>query len=539
MNAQQNSLALKYDIFVDNVQQLLNTSVEKDYIDKLNLIGKLLHRNVLNDDDNIVIKERIKSLQEECRKLYFKLKTSARLLDKACSERDKVEKEKEYLTLQLAKLYNFLNKSSCLEQNVQNGSVVGANPAARKRQHNNTDDLLSGLSYSRTDTSDDGSSYKNAADATNTGSDCFPEKKNLTFNIPFRDYIHKTNSVEGYTVVATTTVTTTNKDSIIAMSEITPKQPTNIIAQPQSESSSVESSSSGNLKWETDDFNSEDANKKTEVNHNFIIKKVVIAEACGQCHKRIKFDSSMIKCKNCKTVAHPKCKSMISAACVLDRKKTNALKSGVPPLIVHCIGEIDSRGLEMLDLYRISGFRKQVKCLKDQFRDGLPELANVDVHVLCCCLKEYIQTQKNQLIPPDDLVKLGEAIRDSQTSNRCVKQIIFELPSVNRTTLAYLILHLQKVAASTKCNIDISSLATVFGSTIIGSSIETMDDFYIKSELSIQVIEELLMLPKSFWTGFINVNDDPTTVEPSTPAPILPQASSRRFFNLSRNVTYK
>lgn len=36
----------------------------------------------------------------------------------------------------------------------------------------------------------------------------------------------------------------------------------------------------------------------------------------------------------------------------------------IPALIIHCLKEIESRGLNELGLYRISGSERDVKCLK-------------------------------------------------------------------------------------------------------------------------------------------------------------------------------
>lgn len=43
---------------------------------------------------------------------------------------------------------------------------------------------------------------------------------------------------------------------------------------------------------------------------------------------RIKFNNHMIKCLECKTIAHLECKDLIPAICTLDQFKIDALNVG-------------------------------------------------------------------------------------------------------------------------------------------------------------------------------------------------------------------
>lgn len=56
----------------------------------------------------------------------------------------------------------------------------------------------------------------------------------------------------------------------------------------------------------------------------------------------------------------------------------------IPPLIVHCVNEIESRGLGEQGLYRISGSDREVKSLKERFLNNnrsIPPL--VSIIILC------------------------------------------------------------------------------------------------------------------------------------------------------------
>ena len=61
-------------------------------------------------------------------------------------------------------------------------------------------------------------------------------------------------------------------------------------------------------------------------------------------------------------------------------------------------------------------------------------------------------------------------IPDKQDADAALYQAISELPQPNRDTLAFLILHLQRVSSSAECKMPISNLAKIFGPTLVGYS---------------------------------------------------------------------
>lgn len=117
---------------------------------------------------------------------------------------------------------------------------------------------------------------------------------------------------------------------------------------------------------------------------------------------------------------------------------------GVPPLIVQCICEIERRGLDTAGLYTVSGSSEEVNNLRDKFCNGVPNLNGIDIHVLCSCLKDLICMQKNCLIPESDFSKLADALKTKNDVSKSLCRGVLELPTTNRNTLAFLILHLQK-----------------------------------------------------------------------------------------------
>jgi len=117
---------------------------------------------------------------------------------------------------------------------------------------------------------------------------------------------------------------------------------------------------------------------------------------------------------------------------------------GVPPFIIHCISEIERRGLDTIGLYRVSGSDKEVKSLRAKFHKGLPNLNDIDIHVLCSYLKDLIRMQENNLISPSDLSKFADVLKNKNDVSKSLCQVVSELPHTNRNILSFLIIHLQK-----------------------------------------------------------------------------------------------
>lgn len=170
-------------------------------------------------------------------------------------------------------------------------------------------------------------------------------------------------------------------------------------------------------------------------------------------------------------------------------------------MIVHCINEIEKRGLDTKDLYKASGSEEEANKLKDQFHKVVPNLSNVDIHVLCDCLKNFIRMQEKRLISQNDFSKLVDVL---EKNNESLYECVMELPSINRNILAFLILHLQKyfdwysylikkkkciificfysVINSPKCCMDYESLAIVFGPIFVNFSNIGIDDLHIETK---------------------------------------------------------
>ncbi|CAB0043409.1 unnamed protein product [Trichogramma brassicae] len=182
----------------------------------------------------------------------------------------------------------------------------------------------------------------------------------------------------------------------------------------------------------------------------------------------------------------------------------------VPSLVVHCINEVELRGMSEQGLYRLSGSVTDVKALKEKFLKGrgAPNLSEVDIPTICSTLKDFLRSLKEPLITVglwSDFVKAA-AIRDPQDAETAMFQAVSELPQPNRDTLAFLILHLQRVSSTPECKMPIGNLARVFGPTLVGYSCSQPSNNTMLSETKNQsaVVECLLRMSSDYWAHFIN-----------------------------------
>uniref|UniRef100_A0AAY4CTH8 Rac GTPase-activating protein 1 n=1 Tax=Denticeps clupeoides TaxID=299321 RepID=A0AAY4CTH8_9TELE len=262
--------------------------------------------------------------------------------------------------------------------------------------------------------------------------------------------------------------------------------------------------------------------------HEFVSKTVIKPESCVPCGKRIKFGKISLKCKDCRVVTHPECRERCPLPCVPSMVGTpvkigegtladyvSAASPMIPSLVVHCVNEIEQRGLHEAGLYRLSGADRTVKELKEKFLRGktVPLLSKVeDIHAITGLLKDFLRNLKEPLLTFRLNRSFMEAaeLADDDNSIALMYQTISDLPQPNRDTLAFLIIHLQKVARITENKMDIVNLARVFGPTIVGHAVPDPDPMTILNDTKRQhkVVERLLSLPIEYWSQFMMVEND-------------------------------
>lgn len=159
----------------------------------------------------------------------------------------------------------------------------------------------------------------------------------------------------------------------------------------------------------------------------------------------------------------------------------------------------------------MSGSEREVKALKESFlkNKNLPSLASIDVHVLCGCVKDFLRSLREPLIPMNLWATFSNASETAERDEdfRELYKAVNMLPQANRDTLAYLILHFQRIAECPEVKMPLSNFAKVFGPTIVGYSCPDPEQNQMFAETNIQfvVMTVLLKIPTDYWNQFVSV----------------------------------
>jgi hypothetical protein len=262
--------------------------------------------------------------------------------------------------------------------------------------------------------------------------------------------------------------------------------------------------------------------------HLFKSQVILTNEPCGHCDKRAKFGKMIMKCKECDLVVHNECKDLLQRPCfgtvnfqsqgtIGDYVNYEETPPYVPAILQSIINEIETRGLltHEVGLYRVNGSDSQIKHLKERLikRHPSPDFRKIaDIHVLCSFVKDFLNNFLTEhLITYDSWYRFAKACEIQNESDRLLnlQQCIVDLPQANRDTLAYIVLHLQRISETPECKMPASNLARVFGPSLVGNSSPNLPAPEIINEVFIQqkVVENLIKLPTSFYLAFIEGAD--------------------------------
>ncbi|XP_030755967.1 rac GTPase-activating protein 1-like [Sitophilus oryzae] len=517
---------------------------------------------------------------QENSEIEIRLNRARHILDQEKRKTQKVMREKEILESNLEQVKELLfhddgikigqdtrEKLSFLQKSNHETNGYGGRNLCAINENNTTGSMLSDFSVSRSEDDLDVSRYNTKQGRewkkhrASTGVDPEPAQKKRKSSTSKVIEIGPSDTVR-----ATTTVTVIKKGPITASStiETIPHLNNNHIGSPivtpnDDVCSNNPSAPPPHLVFESWARNDtprkpprSSALKSDHRPHFLQPKTIVVPDSCVYCQKKIRFGKTALKCKECKSVCHVECRDNLPLPCIpvlntpnhkhilgIISDYTPTTPPMVPALIMHCINEIELRGLNELGLYRISAAEKDVKMLKEKFLKGrtAPSINQLDIHVICGCVKDFLRGLTEPITSyhlRNDFVQAVEA-RDRQDMVPALKQCISELPRPNRDTLAYLILHLQKVADSPDCKMPLENLARVFGPTVVGFSSEDPEPNNLLTETrqQIMVMEQLISLPNDYWSSFLNVNQNSQPVSrglqqtPSTDSLLKPDG---RFF---------
>ncbi|XP_072324227.1 rac GTPase-activating protein 1-like [Scyliorhinus torazame] len=256
--------------------------------------------------------------------------------------------------------------------------------------------------------------------------------------------------------------------------------------------------------------------------HIFVSKTIIMPEVCVPCGKRIRFGRMALKCRRCNVVTHPDCKDRCPPICAPNFTVTS-VKNGqgtvadfapltvpmIPSLVIHCANEIEQRGLQEPGIYRVPGGERMVRELKENYvrGKGLPLLSRVtNIHVVCGLLKDFLRKLKEPLVTfklHSTFMALTDLPDDESVRN--LSRAVHRLPRANRDTLAFLIVHLQRVMVSPECKMDKQSIARIFGPTIVGHSNPNPNPLEVFEDTKRQpkIVENLLSLSSDYWNQMV------------------------------------
>lgn len=268
------------------------------------------------------------------------------------------------------------------------------------------------------------------------------------------------------------------------------------------------------------------ATKHVTKNHQFVSKKVIKSAKCLACRQNIGYLKQYLKCQVCGVNCHPECVKQCPLLCfpiVNTPTKGTAGKVSdytsssspmIPPLIVHCIREIEARGFREVGLYRVSASDREVRSLREKFVTSriIPNLNDLDIHSLCVAVKEFLRSLEEPLITRKSWQAFVDAANLSEVpgNSYAILGLVKNLPQPNRDTLAFLILHWQKITESPYCKMDNENLAKVLGPTVVGYSTAEPSSTNMLRETTYQyqVMKLLLSVPSESWRNILSVEEN-------------------------------
>ncbi|PAV63062.1 hypothetical protein WR25_14740 [Diploscapter pachys] len=171
-----------------------------------------------------------------------------------------------------------------------------------------------------------------------------------------------------------------------------------------------------------------------------------------------------VRCADCGFAAHKKCSEKTLHDCRPEARYVKRMfavdlttlclahQTAIPPVVQQCIKEVESRGLTVEGIYRVSGSHDHMERLRVQFDSQQNvDLSQVDdIHTVCGLLKLYLRLLPQQLVPFS-----------------VYRRALGELSEANAYTLNAILTHLKKVSdLSGQNKMSAENLSTIFSPTL-------------------------------------------------------------------------
>jgi len=266
--------------------------------------------------------------------------------------------------------------------------------------------------------------------------------------------------------------------------------------------------------------------------HKFSAYRTLLG-SCAVCNRQTTFISKNLQCEYCKICVHDQCKKRAPVPCLPASSfpttpgRNNDAKLAlpdycpvnppfIPALLIRCICALEKDRLNMEGIYRVPGSKEDVMRLYKEFSKFIPNLTLEPTEVITSCIKMFLRRLKEPLIPRSSYT---EFMRSADDDEKLIESI-GDLPETNRDTLAYLCLHLQKVATNSSVNkMPVENLALSLCPTILSnsSSAPQSGDPYEEAARQRFVLERLLKMPAEFWSDYLNARTVSKAFSSATP----------------------
>ncbi|KAL1445501.1 hypothetical protein MTO96_044994, partial [Rhipicephalus appendiculatus] len=413
------SLVAQFDDFCRRNTVFADTAAEElilEFVRNQEACRKQWHATVL---ENAELKKQIASLTETNTELERKLAHTKEVLRKELLRRERCEEEAQQKKRQLEQVRNLLtNNTEICDETAEKLSVIMPTPNGPQdhpgRMSIVDESVGSVLSPSRDD-----------LDISEDSPPCFDPpgsqgKRRYNFfdglsplgkksKINSEGDQHRANVVH-------TTVTITDGQNLVATTRVVAQPPTPSapdVPDPATTTTDI-------VIFDTNDDAKPEQRRPSGCSPDSTRsapKAVIKTETCGPCGKRIKFYKTVYKCSRCNAVCHLECRHQVPLPCI---PAANTPKHGgganrqgalisdyapptapmVPALVVHCIQEVERRGLDCVGIYRVPGSEREVREIRERFQQGkgVPNLSKADIYAVCGVLKDFLRSLRESLI---------------------------------------------------------------------------------------------------------------------------------------------
>ncbi|XP_043288292.1 rac GTPase-activating protein 1-like [Venturia canescens] len=248
--------------------------------------------------------------------------------------------------------------------------------------------------------------------------------------------------------------------------------------------------------------------------HKFQLKRVIDEQFCAACSKLIAPNTRALVCYFCNILIHTNCRELVPPCKLMPDAEflkgiPGTLQASAPPvppyvpsLVVRLVKEVESRGMSTKGLYSMKADEKPAMQLLNKLMNNGQDinLNKININVIASTLKLFLLTlRKGLLINRNHYQEFEAAVENYKNyylPNEALKEAVSKLPQANRDTLAFVMIHLQRVSESPACKMSKRALAIEFASVLVTKEAN------LRSQIAI--VESLLKMPRYYWLQLIS-----------------------------------